>query len=153
MKKILLSIFAILLCFTLVGCGNNESTNSGNDNSGTSGGSEQKANNGIAECTATKSEDSFVDDYDYAKEFMMPKDGVYTGFTHYELYEGDKGYFAFGVSCITESEMEEYGKTLESNGFEFKNNGYYDYDNNVKITISKWKSTNKMSVYVYPSTS
>lgn len=40
-KKVLFVLLALVMCFTLVGCGNNESTNSGNGNSGTSGGSEQ----------------------------------------------------------------------------------------------------------------
>ena len=44
-KKILLGLLAVVICFTLVGCGDKESTGGGN--SGTSGGSEQKENKEI----------------------------------------------------------------------------------------------------------
>ena len=142
MKKIMLGILAFFMCFLVVGC-DKENVTTGND--GESGNSEK------IECTATKSNDFFVDSYEYAKDYMMPDDGVYTGFYHQELYVGDPGYFYFVVECIDEVQMEKYGEKLVNNGFEFKNNAYYDYTNNVKITLSKMKSSYRMNVYVYPS--
>ena len=40
-RKFIVGLLAVLMCFTLVGCGNDESTNGGSSNSGNNGGSEQ----------------------------------------------------------------------------------------------------------------
>ena len=155
MKKKFLSIVlvAVMLVagvFLLTGCGNetekeNGKTTGGSSSSGTTGEESGTASN-VSEYT--KATESFVDKYDYAEEYMIPDDGVYTGY----YSQANDRYFYFVVNAITKKGLENYKEKLLSNGFEYKNAAYINESKNIKITISNYTSTgNYITVYVYPS--
>ena len=147
MKKTLKGLcafaFAFVLLLGLTGCGEEKTNNGGGNNNG--------GNIKPVECTATKSTDSFVDKYDYAESYMLPKGGVYTGYKDQKIM-ADIGYFYFTVSCITEAELEEYKNVLEENGYVYENATYKNKTEDKKIIISNYISSNNfIYVYVYPS--
>ena len=154
---LIIAVMLIAGLFVLTGCGDNETATGGSSNQG--GTSVESSNVGSSSESGTaqdlvskytKSEDSFVDDYDYAKEYMMPDDGVYTG--HKSTNIAGQEYFSFSVYALTKTGLENYKNKLLNNGFEYKNNAYYNYSENIKITISNYVSTsNSITVYVYPN--
>ncbi len=147
MKKFLTYLLVGFICLTLTGCGDKKNSDGGEGNKQ----QDQSGKGTVASCTETKSNDSFVDKYDYADAVMMPDDGVYTGYVDQNIMEG-VGYFYFVVDCLTKEGLDNYKAKLLANGYENRYGAYINTEKNTKIVISDYVSSmNYINVYVYPT--
>lgn len=104
-NKLFIGLLAIMLCFTLTGCGE-EKTNNGGTNGGNS--------------KYTASTDYFYDKHDFTEKWMMPDDGVYTGFryTSPDSNEAKNEFVTITVCDFTEKNLEDYVSKILANGYE-----------------------------------
>ena len=79
-KKLLIGLFAVIICFTLTGCGEKENTKSNNDNNNQQQEEKQNNNNlGIGKYKVEKNENSIL---------VITNDGSATSTTDYKFTNG-----------------------------------------------------------------
>ena len=147
-KKILLGLLAVIMCFTLVGCGNDESPNKNNENNNQT---EQNENgNDITNNDNNNSNDMNDSNKSNNNTENGWNNSKYTEYTN-GLEEPNVKYAIKGVIMdqltlnleVTETELESYKQSLIDKGFELyrdddsswgmsndthniQMNGYYD---------------------------
>lgn len=106
MKKILALALALVMVLALAACG-------GTTDSGTSQPNNQSGN------TPAASTDYFYDQYDFCEEWMMPDDGVYTGFTYISPDSNQAGNEAvyFKMYDMTDEQIATYIAKVEEQGY------------------------------------
>jgi len=127
-KKILLSLLAIVVCITLVGCGNDESLNKNNENNN------QKEQNENGNDITTNDNNNTSDKNDSNESNNNTEnvwnDSKYTEYTN-GLEEPNVKYAIKGVIMdqltlnleVTETELESYKQSLIDKGFELYRDG------------------------------
>ena len=116
MKKLFALLIALMMVFALAACGNNETpSGSEGDNPGTS----QSGNEGGSE--RVPSTDYFYDHYDFCEEWMMPDDGVYTGYKYVSPDSNKAGneMVTIRIYDITEEQIEAYIQKIEGQGYSY----------------------------------
>ena len=113
-KKILLGLLAVIMCFTLVGCGDKENTGGGNSGNG---GSEKKENT-----VKTNWKKAEVDEY-FLEDFAELTNNVPEPETKYTI---NTISVASGLSISFEStsDAEKYKQVIKDNGFTYKDEIY-----------------------------
>ena len=150
MKKLLALLLAIMLVFSLAACGDNNTTDSDKDNPGTS----QSDNKGGSE--RVPSTDYFYDHYDFCEEWMMPDDGVYTGYEYISPDSNAAGNEQVNVRIydITEEQIAAYIQKIEEHGYAHLIGDSYskktDFGTSM-IKISKYLDDGYIIVYIDPS--
>ena len=119
MKKLFALLIALMMVFSLVACdlGNTENPNS--DNPGTSQSGENNDDKGGN--TPAASTDYFYDHYDFCEEWMMPDDGVYTGYKYVSPDSNKAGneMVTIRIYDITEEQIEAYIQKIEGQGYSY----------------------------------
>ena len=116
MKKLFALLIALMMVFALAACGNNETpSGSEGDNPGTS----QSGNEGGSE--RVPSTDYFYDHYDFCEEWMLPDDGVYTGYKYVSPDSNKAGneMVTIRIYDITEEQIEAYIQKIEGQGYSY----------------------------------
>ena len=150
MKKLLALLLAIMLVFSLAACGDNNTTDPDKDNPGTS----QSDNKGGSE--RVPSTDYFYDHYDFCEEWMMPDDGVYTGYEYISPDSNAAGNEQVNVRIydITEEQITAYIQKIEEHGYAHLIGDSYskktDFGTSM-IKISKYLDDGYIIVYIDPS--
>lgn len=151
MKKLLaILLAAMMLVFSLAACGNNNTTDPDKDNPGTS----QSDNKGGSE--RVPSTDYFYDHYDFCEEWMMPDDGVYTGYEYISPDSNAAGNEQVNVRIydITEEQIAAYIQKIEEHGYAHLIGDSYskktDFGTSM-IKISKYLDDGYIIVYIDPS--
>ncbi len=150
MKKLLALLLAIMLVFSLAACGDNNTTDSDKDNPGTS----QSDNKGGSE--RVPSTDYFYDHYDFCEEWMMPDDGVYTGYEYISPDSNAAGNEQVNVRIydITEEQIAAYIQKIEEHGYAHLIGDSYskktDFGTSM-IKIGKYLDDGYIIVYIDPS--
>ena len=150
MKKILAILLAAMMVFSLVACGDNNTTDPDKDNPGTS----QSDNKGGSE--RVPSTDYFYDHYDFCEEWMMPDDGVYTGYEYISPDSNAAGNEQVNVRIydITEEQIAAYIQKIEEHGYAHLIGDSYskktDFGTSM-IKISKYLDDGYIIVYIDPS--
>ena len=150
MKKLLALLLAIMLVFSLAACGDNNTTDPDKDNPGTS----QSDNKGGSE--RVPSTDYFYDHYDFCEEWMMPDDGVYTGYEYISPDSNAAGNEQVNVRIydITEEQIAAYIQKIEEHGYAHLISDSYskktDFGTSM-IKISKYLDDGYIIVYIDPS--
>lgn len=151
MKKIFALLIALMMVFALAACGNNETpSGSEGDNPGVS----QSGNNGGSE--RVPSTDYFYDHYDFCEEWMMPDDGVYTGYEYISPDSNAAGNEQVNVRIydITEEQIAAYIQKIEEHGYSHLISDSYskktDFGTSM-IKISKYLDDGYIIVYIDPS--
>ena len=115
MKRILLITVALIMVLTLAACGGttDPAPSGGTSDPGTSK-PEQGGN------TPAASTDYFYDQYDFCEEWMMPDNGVYTGFTYISPDSNQVGNEAvyFKMYEMTDEQVAAYISKIEGQGYE-----------------------------------
>ena len=150
MKKILAILLAAMMVFALAACGDNNTTDPDKDNPGTS----QSDNKGGSE--RVPSTDYFYDHYDFCEEWMMPDDGVYTGYEYISPDSNAAGNEQVNVRIydITEEQIAAYIQKIEEHGYAHLIGDSYskktDFGTSM-IKISKYLDDGYIIVYIDPS--
>ena len=151
MKKLFALLIALMMVFALAACGNNETpSGSEGDNPGTS----QSGNEGGSE--RVPSTDYFYDHYDFCEEWMMPDDGVYTGYEYISPDSNAAGNEQVNVRIydITEEQIAAYIQKIEEHGYAHLIGDSYskktDFGTSM-IKISKYLDDGYIIVYIDPS--
>ena len=150
MKKILAILLAAMMVFALAACGDNNTTDPDKDNPGTS----QSDNKGGSE--RVPSTDYFYDHYDFCEEWMMPDDGVYTGYEYISPDSNAAGNEQVNVRIydITEEQIAAYIQKIEEHGYAHLIDDSYskktDFGTSM-IKISKYLDDGYIIVYIDPS--
>ena len=150
MKKLLALLLAMMLVFSLVACGDNNTTDPDKDNPGVS----QSGNNGGSE--RVPSTDYFYDHYDFCEEWMMPDDGVYTGYEYISPDSNAAGNEQVNVRIydITEEQIAAYIQKVEEHGYTHLIGDSYskktDFGTSM-IKIGKYLEDGYIIVYIDPS--
>ena len=115
MKKILAILLAAMMVFALAACGDNNTTDPDKDNPGTS----QSDNKGGSK--RVPSTDYFYDHYDFCEEWMLPDDGVYTGYKYVSPDSNKAGneMVTIRIYDITEEQIEAYIQKIEGQGYSY----------------------------------
>ena len=150
MKKIFALLLAMMMIFSLAACGDNNTTDPDKDNPGTS----QSDNKGGSE--RVPSTDYFYDHYDFCEEWMMPDDGVYTGYEYISPDSNASGNEQVNVRIydITEEQIAAYIQKIEEHGYAHLIGDSYskktDFGTSM-IKISKYLDDGYIIVYIDPS--
>ena len=150
MKKILAILLAAMMLLSLAACGDNNTTDPDKDNPGTS----QSDNKGGSE--RVPSTDYFYDHYDFCEEWMMPDDGVYTGYEYISPDSNAAGNEQVNVRIydITEEQIAAYIQKIEEHGYAHLIGDSYskktDFGTSM-IKISKYLDDGYIIVYIDPS--
>ena len=150
MKKILAFLLVAMMLFSLAACGENNTTDPDKDNPGTS----QSDNKGGSE--RVPSTDYFYDHYDFCEEWMMPDDGVYTGYEYISPDSNAAGNEQVNVRIydITEEQIAAYIQKIEEHGYAHLIGDSYskktDFGTSM-IKISKYLDDGYIIVYIDPS--
>ena len=150
MKKLLALLLAAMMVFSLAACGDNNTTDPDKDNPGTS----QSDNKGGSE--RVPSTDYFYDHYDFCEEWMMPDDGVYTGYEYISPDSNAAGNKQVNVRIydITEEQIAAYIQKIEEHGYAHLIGDSYskktDFGTSM-IKISKYLDDGYIIVYIDPS--
>ena len=150
MKKILALVLAAMMIFSLAACGDNNTTDPDKDNPGTS----QSDNKGGSE--RVPSTDYFYEHYDFCEEWMMPDDGVYTGYEYISPDSNAAGNEQVNVRIydITEEQIAAYIQKIEEHGYAHLIGDSYskktDFGTSM-IKISKYLDDGYIIVYIDPS--
>ena len=150
MKKLFALLLAMMMVFSLAACGDNNTTDSDKDNPGVS----QSGNNGGSE--RVPSTDYFYDHYDFCEEWMMPDDGVYTGYEYISPDSNASGNEQVNVRIydITEEQIAAYIQKVEEHGYTHLIGDSYskktDFGTSM-IKISKYLDDGYIIVYIDPS--
>ena len=150
MKKILAILLAAMMLLSLAACGDNNTTDPDKDNPGVS----QSGNNGGSE--RVPSTDYFYDHYDFCEEWMMPDDGVYTGYEYISPDSNAAGNEQVNVRIydITEEQIAAYIQKVEEHGYTHLIGDSYskktDFGTSM-IKISKYLDDGYIIVYIDPS--
>ena len=150
MKKLFALLLAMTLVFSLAACGDNNTTDPDKDNPGTS----QSDNKGGSE--RVPSTDYFYDHYDFCEEWMMPDDGVYTGYEYISPDSNAAGNEQVNVRIydITEEQIAAYIQKIEEHGYAHLIGDSYskktDFGTSM-IKISKYLDDGYIIVYIDPS--
>ena len=150
MKKLFALLLAMTLAFSLAACGDNNTTDPDKDNPGVS----QSGNNGGSE--RVPSTDYFYDHYDFCEEWMMPDDGVYTGYEYISPDSNAAGNEQVNVRIydITEEQIAAYIQKIEEHGYAHLIGDSYskktDFGTSM-IKISKYLDDGYIIVYIDPS--
>ena len=150
MKKILALVLSAMMIFSLAACGDNNTTDPDKDNPGTS----QSDNKGGSE--RVPSTDYFYDHYDFCEEWMMPDDGVYTGYEYISPDSNAAGNEQVNVRIydITEEQIAAYIQKIEEHGYAHLIGDSYskktDFGTSM-IKISKYLDDGYIIVYIDPS--
>ena len=151
MKKLLALLLAAMMVFALAACGNNE-TPSGSE--GDKPGTSQSDNKGGSE--RVPSTDYFYDHYDFCEEWMMPDDGVYTGYEYISPDSNAAGNEQVNVRIydITEEQIAAYIQKIEEHGYTHLIGDSYskktDFGTSM-IKIGKYLEDGYIIVYIDPS--
>ena len=116
MKKILALTLALMMVLALAACGDKDPAPSGDSNKpGTSQQGNNKGGSG-----KTPSTDYFWEKYDFTEEWMLPDDGVYTGYTYTDPTSNPAGneMVTITVYDITEEQIKTYIEKIKSHGYE-----------------------------------
>ena len=115
MKKLFALLIALMMIFSLAACGENNTTDPDKDNPGTS----QSDNKGGSE--RVPSTDYFYDHYDFCEEWMLPDDGVYTGYKYVSPDSNKAGneMVTIRIYDITEEQIEAYIQKIEGQGYSY----------------------------------
>ena len=115
MKKILALLIAAMMLFCFVACDTGDDPNPNKDNPGVS----QSGNNGGRE--RVPSTDYFYDHYDFCEEWMLPDDGVYTGYKYVSPDSNKAGneMVTIRIYDITEEQIEAYIQKIEGQGYSY----------------------------------
>ena len=150
MKKLLAILLAAMMLLSLAACGDNNTTDPDKDNPGVS----QSGNNGGSE--RVPSTDYFYDHYDFCEEWMMPDDGVYTGYEYISPDSNAAGNEQVNVRIydITEEQIAAYIQKIEEHGYAHLIGDSYskktDFGTSM-IKISKYLDDGYIIVYIDPS--
>ena len=150
MKKLLATLLAAMMVFALAACGDNNTADPDKDNPGVS----QSGNNGGSE--RVPSTDYFYDHYDFCEEWMMPDDGVYTGYEYISPDSNAAGNEQVNVRIydITEEQIAAYIQKIEEHGYAHLIGDSYskktDFGTSM-IKISKYLDDGYIIVYIDPS--
>ena len=150
MKKLFALLLAMMMIFSLAACGENNTTDPDKDNPGTS----QSDNKGGSE--RVPSTDYFYDHYDFCEEWMMPDDGVYTGYEYISPDSNAAGNEQVNVRIydITEEQIAAYIQKVEEHGYAHLIGDSYskktDFGTSM-IKISKYLDDGYIIVYIDPS--
>ena len=150
MKKLFALLLAMMLVFSLAACGDNNTTDPDKDNPGTS----QSDNKGGSE--RVPSTDYFYDHYDFCEEWMMPDDGVYTGYEYISPDSNAAGNEQVNVRIydITEEQIAAYIQKVEEHGYTHLIGDSYskktDFGTSM-IKIGKYLEDGYIIVYIDPS--
>ena len=150
MKKIFALLLAMMMIFSLAACGDNNTTDPDKDNPGTS----QSDNKGGSE--RVPSTYYFYDHYDFCEEWMMPDDGVYTGYEYISPDSNAAGNEQVNVRIydITEEQIAAYIQKIEEHGYAHLIGDSYskktDFGTSM-IKISKYLDDGYIIVYIDPS--
>ena len=115
MKKLLALLLVGMMIFSLAACGDNNTTDPDKDNPSVS----QSGNNGGSE--RVPSTDYFYDHYDFCEEWMLPDDGVYTGYKYVSPDSNKAGneMVTIRIYDITEEQIEAYIQKIEGQGYSY----------------------------------
>ena len=150
MKKLLAILLAAMMVFALAACGDNNTTDPDKDNPGTS----QSDNKGGSE--RVPSTDYFYDHYDFCEEWMMPDDGVYTGYEYISPDSNAAGNEQVNVRIydITEEQIAAYIQKIEEHGYAHLIGDSYskktDFGTSM-IKISKYLEDGYIDIVIDPS--
>ena len=150
MKKLLALLLVGMMIFSLAACGDNNTTDPDKDNPGTS----QSDNNGGSE--RVPSTDYFYDHYDFCEEWMMPDDGVYTGYEYISPDSNASGNEQVNVRIydITEEQIAAYIQKVEEHGYTHLIGDSYskktDFGTSM-IKIGNYLEDGYIIVYIDPS--
>ena len=150
MKKLFALLLAMMMIFSLAACGENNTTDPDKDNPGTS----QSDNKGGSE--RVPSTDYFYDHYDFCEEWMLPDDGVYTGYEYISPDSNAAGNEQVNVRIydITEEQIAAYIQKIEEHGYAHLIGDSYskktDFGTSM-IKISKYLDDGYIIVYIDPS--
>ena len=150
MKKLFAFLLALMMVLSLAACGDNNTTDPDKDNPGTS----QSDNKGGSE--RVPSTDYFYDHYDFCEEWMMPDDGVYTGYEYISPDSNAAGNEQVNVRIydITEEQIAAYIQKIEEHGYAHLIGDSYskktDFGTSM-IKISKYLDDGYIIVYIDPS--
>ena len=150
MKKLLAILLAAMMLLSLAACGDNNTTDPNKDNPGVS----QSGNNGGSE--RVPSTDYFYDHYDFCEEWMMPDDGVYTGYEYISPDSNAAGNEQVNVRIydITEEQIAAYIQKVEEHGYTHLIGDSYskktDFGTSM-IKIGKYLEDGYIIVYIDPS--
>ena len=150
MKKILAILLTAMMLLSLAACGDNNTTDPDKDNPGVS----QSGNNGGSE--RVPSTDYFYDHYDFCEEWMLPDDGVYTGYEYISPDSNAAGNEQVNVRIydITEEQIAAYIQKIEEHGYAHLIGDSYskktDFGTSM-IKISKYLDDGYIIVYIDPS--
>ena len=150
MKKLFALLLALMMIFSLAACGDNNTTDPDKDNPGVS----QSGNNGGSE--RVPSTDYFYDHYDFCEEWMMPDDGVYTGYEYISPDSNAAGNEQVNVRIydITEEQIAAYIQKVEEHGYTHLIGDSYskktDFGTSM-IKIGNYLEDGYIIVYIDPS--
>ena len=150
MKKLLAFLLAAMMVFALAACGDNNTTDPDKDNPGVS----QSGNNGGSE--RVPSTDYFYDHYNFCEEWMLPDDGVYTGYEYISPDSNAAGNEQVNVRIydITEEQIAAYIQKVEEHGYTHLIGDSYskktDFGTSM-IKIGKYLEDGYIIVYIDPS--
>ena len=139
-----------MMIFSLAACGENNTTDPDKDNLGTS----QSDNKGGSE--RVPSTDYFYDHYDFCEEWMMPDDGVYTGYEYISPDSNASGNEQVNVRIydITEEQIAAYIQKVEEHGYTHLIGDSYskktDFGTSM-IKIGNYLEDGYIIVYIDPS--
>ena len=120
MKKILAILLAAMMVFALAACDTGDDPNpSGSNNPGVSQSGENNDDKGGN--TPAASTDYFYDHYDFCEEWMLPDDGVYTGYKYVSPDSNKAGneMVTIRIYDITEEQIEAYIQKIEGQGYSY----------------------------------
>ena len=126
MKKLLSLLLTLALIFSLAACGGggDEKTPS-NDDKTPSSSQQQEDKTPEADDkggnTPAASTDYFYDHYDFCEEWMLPDDGVYTGYKYVSPDSNKAGneMVTIRIYDITEEQIEAYIQKIEGQGYSY----------------------------------
>ena len=150
MKKLFALLLAMMMIFSLAACGDNNTTDPDKDAPGTS----QSDNKGGSE--RVPSTDYFYDHYDFCEEWMMPDDGVYTGYEYISPDSNAAGNEQVNVRIydITEEQIATYIQKIEEHGYAHLIGDSYskktDFGTSM-IKIGNYLEDGYIIVYIDPS--